>query len=191
MSTPKIGIVIGTTRAGRFGDKPADWIFGLGAAREDLALEIVDLRDYPLPLFDGAKAPIHEPSGNEVAQRFGAKLAELDGYIFITAEYNHGPAGALKNAIDFVYHEMGRKPAAFVGYGGTGGARAVEQLRLILVEFRVAPLRDAVHIGLEPLLAVRQGKMLSEFEFLNQSAETMLDELAWWTRTLNAGRVNR
>ena len=191
MAETRIGVVIGTTREGRFGDKPARWIFDAASTRADLDVEIVDLRDYPLPLFDEAAGPAQAPPENEVALRWGEKMAELDGYLFVTAEYNHGIPGVLKNALDHAYPEFNRKPAAFVGYGGVGGARAVEQLRLVCVELQMAPTRAAVHIGMEPFLGVlREGKELSDFDYLNESAEATLDELAWWTRTLKAGRTN-
>jgi NAD(P)H-dependent FMN reductase len=186
---PKIGIVIGTTRQGRFGDKPARWILSAASGRSDLDFEVVDLRDYPLPLFDEATGPAMAPPENGTALRFGEKMAELDGYVFVTAEYNHGIPGSLKNALDHVYPECNGKPAAFVGYGGVGGARAVEQLRLVCIELQMAPTRTAVHIGQEPLLGVlKGGKELSDFGYLKEAAEAMLDELAWWARTLKAGR---
>ena len=189
MEGPKIGIVVGTTREGRFGDKPAHWILDLAAGRSDLDFEIVDLRDYPLPLFDEATGPAVAPPENEAALRFGEKMAGLDGYVFVTAEYNHGIPGALKNALDHVYPACNRKPAAFVGYGGGGGGRAVEQLRLVCVELQMAPTRNAVHIGMEPYLgALKGGKELSDFGYLVEAAEATLDELSWWARTLKAGR---
>ncbi len=186
----RVGMIISTTREGRFGDKPARWIFDAASKRADLNVEIVDLRDYPLPLFDEATGPAQAPPENEVALRWGEKMAELDGYLFVTAEYNHGIPGALKNALDYAYPEFNRKPAAFVGYGGVGVARAVEQLRLVCIELQMAPTRSAVHIGMEPLLGVlRGGKDLAGFGFLNGSAEATLDELVWWTRTLKSGRT--
>ena len=190
MAEYRIGVVIGTTREERFGDKPARWIFDAASKRADLDVEIVDLRDYPLPLFDEATGLAMAPPKNEVALRWGEKVAELDGYLFVTAEYNHGIPGVLKNALDHAYPEFNRKPAAFVGYGGVGGARAVEQLRLVCVELQMAPTRAAVHIGTEPFLGVlREGKELSDFDYLNESAEATLGELAWWTRILKAGRT--
>lgn len=190
MAETRIGVVIGTTREGRFGDKPARWIVDAASKRADLDVEIVDLRDYPLPLFNEATGPAQAPPKNEVALRWGEKMAELDGYIFVTAEYNHSIPGVLKNALDHAYPEFNRKPAAFVGYGGVGGARAVEQLRLVCVELQMAPTRTAVHIGMETLLGVLQeGKDLADFGFLNKSAEATLDELIWWTRTLKSGRT--
>ncbi|PCC73612.1 NAD(P)H-dependent FMN reductase [Nannocystis exedens] len=187
--TPKIGIVIGTIREGRFGEVAARWIFERAAGRTDLALEVVDLRDYPLPLY-GARDS--SPADTAVVARWQQKLAALDGYIFVTAEYNHSVSGVLKNALDHAYAEYCRKPAAFVGYGGVGGARAIEQLRLICVEFQMAPTRHAVHIGMEPYRAVTsEGKRLADFDHLNRSAETLLDDLAWWASTLKVGRVER
>ncbi|AKU95539.1 putative reductase [Labilithrix luteola] len=188
-SRPKIGIVVGTTRAARFADMPARWLFETCAERTDLDAEIIDLRDYPLPFFDESVAPLLSRPTNEIAKRWGEKVASLDGYVFLTAEYNHSISGVLKNALDHGYSEFNRKPAAFVGYGGLGGARAVEQLRLICVELQMAPTRSAVHITREPILAVLQGKNLTEFDYLAQASAAMFDELAWWTTALSAARA--
>ena len=89
-------------------------------------VEIVDLRDYPLPFFDEVASPAWVPSKDETARKWQDKIASLDGFIFTAAEYNRGPTGVLKNALDYAYNEWNNKPAAFVGYGG-GGARAIEQ----------------------------------------------------------------
>ena len=116
-------------------------------------------------------------------------MAEFDGFLFVTAEYNRSVPAVLKNALDYVYREGNRKPAAFVGYGPLGAARAIEHLRLIAVELQMAPTRIGVHIAMEPFLAVLQGqKTFADFEYLNTSAVTMLDELAWWTRALKQSR---
>ncbi|MFC3208277.1 NADPH-dependent FMN reductase [Aquamicrobium soli] len=189
MSKPKIGIIVGSTRANRFADKPTEWIANIAKARTDLEFEVVDLRDYPMPFFEEATSPAWAPSQNEVAQRWQKKVEELDGYIFITAEYNRGPTAVLKNAIDYAYNEWNNKPAAFVGYGGVGAARAIEQLRLHAVEMQMAPTRAGVHILTPDFVAVlQQGKKLEEIEHLNQSATAMLDQLAWWAKALKAAR---
>lgn len=186
---PRIGILIGTTREGRFGDKPAQWIHALAAQRTDMAFEIVDLRDYPLPFFDEPRSPAFAAPRNETARRWAAKLAELDGFIIVTAEYNHGPSGVLKNALDYAYAEFVRKPVAFVGYGGVGAARAVEHLRLIVAELQMVSLKHAVHIGMLEFLGVlRDGKSFDDFPHLGQSAQALLDDLAWWTHALRAAR---
>ncbi|HXC38634.1 MAG TPA: NAD(P)H-dependent oxidoreductase [Burkholderiales bacterium] len=185
---PTVGIVIGSTREHRFGEKAAHWIHGLAKKRADLRFELLDLRDYPLPFFDGM-SPSRAPVKDETARRWGAKLAQLDGFIFVTAEYNHSITGVLKNALDWAYHEYDRKPAAYVGYGGVGASRAVEQLRLINVELKMAPLRSAVHIGGADFMGMlMQGKTFDDMPHLAQAANLMLDELAWWTKALKAAR---
>src|SRR6202165_1666060 len=125
---PKIGIIISTTRPGRFADTPTNWLVNIAKERNDADFEIVDLRDYPMPFFE-EKVPLHvAPPQNEVALRWGEKMASLDGYIFVTAEYNHSHPAVLKNALDYLWSEIHRKPATFLGYGGGGGARGREDL---------------------------------------------------------------
>jgi NAD(P)H-dependent FMN reductase len=140
LDKPKIGLVIGSVRENRFADKAARWFAELAGAREDLAFETVDLKDYSLPFFADPLSPAYAPSPHPESRRWQAKMAELDGYVFTAAEYNRGPTGVLKNALDHAYREYNRKPVAFVGYGSVGGARAVEQLRLIAVELGAAGL---------------------------------------------------
>lgn len=185
----KIGIVVGSTRTGRFADRPTAWLAGIAAKRADIAAEVVDLRDYPLPFFDEPKSPLREPSKHEVAVRWARKVGELDAFVFVSGEYNHSIPAALKNALDYLYAEWNRKPAAFVAYGNAGGARGVEQLRLMLVELQVAPLRFAVHIGRPEFMEVLlHGKALADFPYLEQAADAMLNDLVWWGQTLRAAR---
>lgn len=189
MPNPRIAIIISTTRATRFGDRPAAWIHDIAAARGDMDVEIVDLRDYPLPFFDEPASNAYVPAKNEVAQRWQKKIAEFDGYIFVTAEYNHGIAGVLKNALDYAYPEWARKPAACLGYGSVGGARAVEQLRTNLIELQVAPTRNGVHIqGGDFFDALLKGRDLADLPYIADNAVTMLDELLWWAKALATAR---
>ena len=186
---PRIGIIIGSTRAGRFGERPAHWIHEIARQRTDLDFELIDLRDYPLPFFNEPMSPAWAPVKNEAAQRWGDKLAAFDGLIVVTPEYNHGPSAVLKNALDYAYKEFVRKPIAFVGYGGVGAARAVEQLRLIAVELQMTPVRNAVHLGMVEFLGIwQQGKSFDDFPHLEQGAKGMLDDLAWWARALKTAR---
>jgi NAD(P)H-dependent FMN reductase len=189
MAKPKIGIVVGSTRPNRFADKPTEWIEKIARARGDIEVEVLDLRDYPMPFFNEPMSPAWGPSQDETAQKWQKKIAELDGFIIIAAEYNRGPTAVLKNALDYAYNEWNKKAVTFVGYGGVGGARAVEQLRLHAVELQMAPTRAAVHILLPDFLAVlQQGKKLDEFAHLNQGAEQALDQLVWWTKALKTAR---
>jgi NAD(P)H-dependent FMN reductase len=187
----RIGIVLGSTRVGRFADRPAEWLLGLANKLGGAAFELVDLRDYPLPFFNEPKSPLREPSKLEVARTWAYKVGELDGFVFVTAEYNHSIPAVLKNALDFVYAEFNRKPAAFVGYGNAGGARGIEQLRLMLVELQVAPLRSAVHIGRDDFVGMLlHGKTFADYPHLAHSAETMLADVLWWAHALRAARAS-
>jgi len=126
-----------------------------------------------------------------VAQRWAAKLAGLDGFLLVTPEYNHGTSAVLKNALDYAYKEFVRKPVAFVGYGGVGGARAVEHLRLVAAELQMVSVRNAVHITGGDFLGLwQQGKSFDDFPHLAQAAAGMLDELAWWAKALKIAREN-
>ena len=192
MSSPNIAIILSTTRPGRFADKVAAWLLEHVAGREDLEFELVDLRDYPLPLFDEPIAPSWAPSKKEVAQRWTKKIEGFDGYIFVTAEYNHGVPAVLKNAIDYVAHVFAKKPAAYVGYGGVGAARAIEQLRLINIEQQIAPLRTAVHVGgADAIDLLVHGKSLSDKPHLVPAVHAMLEELSWWAHALKHARAKR
>lgn len=185
----KIGIIVSSIRQGRFADHPAKWIHQVAGSRGDIQVEMLDLRDYPMPLFDEAASPAYAPSKNEVAQRWQKAVADCDGFIVITAEYNHGPTAAVKNALDYAYNEWVNKPIAFVAYGGVGGARAVEQLRLNAIELQMAPIRNAVHIQWPVYIAVTsEGKTLDSYDFLQKGAKEMLDQLVWWTKVLKPAR---
>jgi NAD(P)H-dependent FMN reductase len=185
----RLGIILGTTRTGRFADRPAAWFSDLARKRAELAVEVVDLRDYPLPFFDEPKSPMREASKHEVAVRWGRKVAELDAFVFVTGEYNHGIPASLKNAIDYLYAEWNRKPASYVAYGSVGGARAIEQLRAVLVEVQVAPLRPSVHIGRPEFHdMLLHGKTFADAPHLDQMANAVLDDLIWWGRALRAAR---
>lgn len=189
MTTPRIGIIIGSTREGRFADTPANWLIEIANRRGDAQFEMVDLRDYPMPFFEEARSPAAVPPANPAALAWGRKMAELDGYIFLTAEYNHSVTGVLKNALDYAYTEFNRKPASFLGYGGVGGARAVEQLRLILAELQIASLKFNVHINAHEFMGVMmQGKTLADYPYLETAADLMLNDLVWWANTMRNGR---
>ena len=186
---PRIGIIIGSTREGRFGDKPARWISDIAGKRTDMQFDLIDLRDYPLPFFEEQMSPVYAPPQHPVAQRWAAKLATLDGFIVVTPEYNHSASAVLKNALDYAYKEFNRKPIGFVGYGGVGAARSVEHLRMVAVELQMAPIRFAVHIGMIEFLGVwQQGKSFDDFPHLGQAATAMFEDLAWWVQALKSAR---
>jgi NAD(P)H-dependent FMN reductase len=189
VANPKIAIIIGSTRDARYGDKPAKWIYDTASARSDMDVELVDLRDWSLPFFNEKASNAWVPTQNEVGQRWQRKVAEFDGYIFVTAEYNRSIPASLKNALDFSYPEWNRKPAAIVGYGSVGAARAAEHLRTIAIELQMAPTRTGVHIqGADFLATWQQGKSLTELTHLETNVKAMLEELVWWANALTRAR---
>ena len=189
MSKPRIAIIISTTRAARFGHKPAQWVKDIAAQRDDIETEIVDLRDFPMPFFDEVASNAWAPTQNPVGQRWQKKIAEFDGYIFVTAEYNRGIPASLKNALDYAYPEWNKKAAAFVGYGAVGGARAIEHLRLVAAELQLATVRSGVYIQGADFMAVwKEGKDLKDIGYLQAGVKDMLDQLVWWTKALKTAR---
>ena len=144
----KIGVILGSVRQGRFGDKPAQWIFDELKKRKGVEATFLDLKDFNLPNFDQPMSPawISEPFPQENVARWTKAIGAQDGFIILAPEYNRSLGGAMKNAFDWVYREWNRKAVAFVGYGSTGGARAVEHMRNIAVELQMAPVRQGVHI---------------------------------------------
>ncbi len=188
-----ISVIVGSTRQGRFSEKPAQWIFQHLRKRKEIEARLLDLRDFPMPFFDQPVPPARPgrpPYGDEVVQKWTAQIAASDGFVFVTPEYNYGPSAVLKNALDWVYPEWNRKVAAFVSYGGgASGVRSVQQLREIVVELQLAPIRSSVHIPVATLWAHFQGgdvdKGLAE---LDQKAAVMIDDLLWWTSALKTAR---
>src|SRR4051794_30795008 len=128
----KVGIIVGSTRPGRKALTIAAWVYELLKSRADAEFEIVDIEDYKLPLLDEPMPPLMRRYTKEHTRAWSAKIDSLDAFIFVTPEYNHATSAALKNAIDFLFHEWANKSAGFVGYGGAGGYRAVENLRLVM-----------------------------------------------------------
>ena len=192
-SKPHIAIVIGSTRPTRFADKPAQWMLKQAQLRGDIEVELVDLRDHPLPFFDEMATNMWMPSQNAEAVRWQETVGRFDGYIFVVAKYNHSITGVLKNALDQAYKEWNRKPFTAIGYGGTGGARAVEHLRSIGVELQMVSTHAAVHIGGGDFLTVFPmggNKPIEDIEAnLLPSAKTALDELVWWAKATMAAKV--
>ena len=144
----KVAIIIGSTRPGRKADAVARWVHSLASKRDDAEYELVDIADYDLPLLDEPLPPSLGQYSKEHTKRWAAAIDRFDAFVFITPEYNHSTSGALKNAIDYLYKEWNNKAAGFVGYGGAGGARAVEHLRLIMAELQVAGVRNQVSLSM-------------------------------------------
>jgi NAD(P)H-dependent FMN reductase len=190
---PRVAVILGSTRDSRFGDKPANWIYDLARQRNDWEVELLDLRDFDLPLFNEASSNLWAPSKDPRAVAWQNKLATFDAFIFVTPEYNRSVPAALKNALDQAYKEWVRKPAAIVGYGATGAARAAEHLRTIAIELQMVPTRFGVHIQGADLIKVHpmgENAPMSEIEaHILPGARAMLDDLDWWISATRAART--
>jgi NAD(P)H-dependent FMN reductase len=187
----RAALIVGSTRPNRFADTPVRWLVEGAAARSDLRLTVLDLRDYELPFFNEPASPVYtggiytEPK----AEAWRNRIGEFDAFVATVAEYNHGPTAVLKNAFDSAYLEWQRKPIAFVGYGGVGAARAIETLRGVVIELQMTPIRHEVNIAMEPYLGIVQsGRSLNDYDYLVQSREVMFDHLVWWGDALKVGR---
>lgn len=190
--TPRIALIVSSTRDSRWSDTPAQWMLKQAQARTDMEVELVDLKDFDLPLFNEAASNMWMPSSDARAVAWQEKIATFDGFIFAVAEYNHSISGALKNALDQAYKEWVRKPMTAIAWGGMGGARALEHLRNIAVELQMVPVRGAVHIGGADFFKVHPmggGVAIEEVEEnLIPAATGALDDLVWWAKATMAAR---
>ena len=193
MPVPHIQVILGTTRPGRFSEKVGAWVIDRFEQRDDLTVELVDLRDHPLPAYELAVPPARGGREYETPEvrRFGEVLDRADGYLMVFGEYNHGYPAAIKNAIDHVFPELSRKPVTFAAYGQVGGARAVEQMRQVVVELEMAPVRHAVHVMPSVLIAARSMDpfTIEAFAELDDRLAVAATDLVWWANTLAAGRA--
>jgi NAD(P)H-dependent FMN reductase len=192
MKSLTIKVIVGSIREGRFGDKPANWIFEHAKKMEGWNVELLDLRDYQLPQFNEAVSPawVKGEYGNPDVDRWAGKIAEADGYIIVTPEYNHSFSSALKNNIDHLYKEWNKKAVGFVGYGLSGGASAIQHLRGVAVELQMAPIRSEIYIPAPWNLTEKDGSLKAGvLDAYEKSAENLLVQLDWWARALKAARA--
>ena len=185
MSELRIGIILGSTRPGRKGDQVAKWVLEQAESR-DASYELVDLADFNLPHLDEAITASQGKYENEHTKAWAAAIAQYDGFVFVTPEYNHSTSGALKNAIDFIYAEWNNKAAGFVSYGVAGGTRAVEHLRLIVGELQIADVRQQVAVSL--LTDFEGYTTLKPLPHLEPGLATMFGQVESWAGALRSVR---
>lgn len=193
MANPKIAIIVSSTRQTRFADVPTAWIKAQAEARGDIDVEVVDLRDFPMPFFNEVASNAWAPTQDPTAQKWQKKVAEFEGYIFVLAEYNRSITGALKNALDQAYVEWARKPFGAIGYGSMGAANALGHLQNIGVELQMVPVRNNVRIGGSDFFKVHSGfggsGNLADIEgAIAPAAKAMLDDVVWWAKATKAAR---
>jgi len=183
----RIAIILGSTRPGRRGEAVAQWVHAHASRRSDAEFELVDLAGYELPLYDEPANPTLVALGRAEytkphTKAWSAKIASFDGFVFVTPEYNHATSAALKNAIDYLFGEWNNKAAGFVSYGGAGGTRAVENLRLVMGELLVADVRAQVALSMHT-----DWERFTTFQPAPQHTRTldvMLDQVVAWSRAL-------
>ena len=178
----RIGIILGSTRPNRNGEQVARWVYEIAARRDDAEFELVDLRDYPLPHLDEPLPPSMGQYQNEHTKQWADKIASFDGFVFVTPEYNHSTSGVLKNAIDYLYAEWNNKAVGFVSYGGVGGARAAEHLRLVAGELQMADVRQQVALSL--LTEFENFSVFKPGDYNRAALDTLLDQVIAWSSAL-------
>ena len=183
----KVAIIIGSTRPGRNGEAVGRWIYEKAKNRDDAEYDLVDIKDYNLPLLDEPIPPSMGRYSNEHTKIWSTKIDSFDAYVFVTPEYNHGIPGALKNAIDFLFKEWNNKVAGFVSYGSAGGVRAVEQLRLVMAEVKVATVRAQVQLSL--FTDFENFSTFKPHEIHVKSTNNMLDEVISWASAMKTLRT--
>jgi NAD(P)H-dependent FMN reductase len=187
----KIGIIIGTSRPGRNGEKITEWFKSVTDNYSGIEFDYIDLAEVDLPFYDEPVPPSmsNRQYQNKHTLEWSARVDGLDGFVIITPEYNRGPAAILKNALDFLNPEWNNKPVAFVGYGANGGVRAIEQLRSNAIELQMNPIRE--HVALPIFNFFQEDGSIAIPENFNNTAIAMLDQLKWWASTLKSARQEK
>ena len=184
----RVAVILSSVRRGRFGPTIANWFVGTADQRDDIEVDLVDLADYPLPT---ALSDQPEPEVAELLGAFSARLAEADGFVVVTPEYNHSFPASLKAALDWTQHEWHAKPVGFVGYGGlAGGLRAVQQLKHIFTELHAVPVRDAVSFHGPWSQFDAEGK-LTQGADAEAAAKVLWDKLSWWALATKEAKARR
>jgi NAD(P)H-dependent FMN reductase len=189
---------LGHYRKNRFSDKPGHWIYTEAKKKAD-EVEILDLRDYPMPFYNEPVSPAMSGGkySNEIVNKWSEKIMDGDAFIIVTPEYNHGYPAVLKNALDSIFPEWNRKAVGFVSYGNAGGARSVEQLRQVVIELQMVPIRSAIHIPVDVYMAVMNEKVPVDPDLFKplrdrlDRIEVFLTELISMAKTLKVAREQK
>lgn len=182
----KVAVIIGSTRPGRVGESVARWAFDTAKKRTDAEFELVDIKDFNLPLLDEPVPPSMGQYSKPHTKAWAAKIATFDAFVFVAPEYNHGINGALKNAIDFLFAEWNNKAAGFISYGSAGGARSVEHLRQVMAEIQIADVRNQVMLSL--FHDFENFTVFKPHERHEKSVNEMLDQVISWGTALKTVR---
>src|SRR5437899_11329762 len=182
MKAPRMAIIIGSTRPGRNGEAVAKWVYEIAQKRTDAEFELVDIKDFNLPLLDEPMPPIMGQYSKSHTKEWADKIGSFDGFVFVTPEYNHGTSGVLKNAIDYLYAEWNNKAVGFVSYGAVGGARAAEHLRLVAAELQMADVRQQVALSL--ITEFENFTVFKPGDYNLDALTVLLDQVIAWSAAL-------
>jgi len=182
----KIGIIIGSTRPGRVGDKIAQWYLDKVKDNVDATFSIVDISDFNLPLLDEPAPASYGQYSHPHTKNWAKEIAKYDAFVWITPEYNHAPAPSLLNAISFLYSEWVRKPVALVSYGSMGGVRAAEHLRHVAGEFDMVDIRSQVTIRQPWAMYDENGQI--NHELVAGEPEKQIEDLLWWAKAIKEAK---
>ena len=184
MAKPVLQVVIGSTRPGRAGPSVAGWIADRAQALTGFDVEVADLAELDLPLFDEPEHPRLGRYTRQHTKDWSAIVEASDAFIFVIPEYNYGFNAEIKNALDYLHNEWAYKPVGLVSYGGvSAGTRAAQMLKQVLSALKVVPVLDSVNIPFIREKLDEDGR-LKPNEIMEQAAAAMLDELARWAQAL-------
>ena len=188
MTNPVLQIIIASTRPGRVGPSVASWIHERAIAHGGFDVELVDLAEVNLPMFDEPKHPRLRQYVHQHTKDWSATIKRADAFIFVVPEYNYGFNAAIKNAIDYLNAEWQHKAVGFVSYGGVAaGTRAVQMLKQVITTLKMVPMFDAVNIPFVQQF-LDEDRRLQPNDIMETAATAMLDELVRWTASLRSLR---
>jgi NAD(P)H-dependent FMN reductase len=188
MIKPTLQIIIASTRPGRVGPSVADWIHERALSHGGFDVEVVDLAEVNLPIFDEPKHPRFREYTHQHTKDWSATVERADAFIFVVPEYNYGFNAAIKNAIDYLNAEWQYKAVGFASYGGVAaGTRAVQMLKCVVTALRMVPVPESVNIPFVQQFLDAE-RRLQPNEIMNSAATAMLDELGRWTAALSGMR---
>ncbi len=185
---PKIGVIIASNRDARIGHAVATWFMGIAKKYTELEFQLIDLQEENLPFLNEPKLPAEGNYQQKSTIAWSNKISRLDGFVFVTPEYNHGYPASLKNAVDTLYREWQKKPVAFVGYGVLGAARSIEQMIAVVSQIGMVPL------GSRAINIINSSEFIDDKGKINQDIikgskpEYLFSELAWWAKLLKSVR---
>lgn len=185
----RLAVVIGSTRPGRVGEPVARWVAARAATHGDLEVDLVDLAQVGLPLLDEPHHPRLGKYTHDYTKAWSGRINQADAFVFVTPEYNHGYSAVLKNAIDYLHNEWQHKPVGFVSYGGnSGGLRAVQQLKQVIVALNMVPVVEAVSLPFVGSMLDENGS-LEPSQSMERSLKSMLEVVTLWNSTLSVMRA--